>query len=122
MPSGYIQTFALDNDIVTQSGQNASGTEIGIFELQSFSGELFEDANQSGVLTSGDAGLPGWTVELLNGAGQVVSTTQTDSQGDYTFARVAPGTLPSPTCSRRATSRRDPPPGLTHSFPPAASR
>lgn len=45
----------------------------------------------SGTLTSGAwPGLGGWTVELLSGT-QVIATTQTASDGSYSFTQVRPG-------------------------------
>ena len=55
------------------------------------SGEVFDDAHDDGTLDSGDAGLAGWTVQLLNSLNKVVSTTTTDSNGDYSFNDVGPG-------------------------------
>ncbi len=38
-------------------------------------------------------GLPGWTVQLLNSSSTVISTATTDSNGNYSFAGVGPGTF-----------------------------
>ena len=35
---------------------------------------------------------PGWTVNLLNSSDQVIAATTTDSNGDYSFTGVGPGT------------------------------
>ena len=75
----------------------------GIWEIQagdtinpnvgdSISGTVFNDANGNGVLDSGETGLAGWTVELLDAStGNFLATTVTDSNGNYSFA-VQPGT------------------------------
>ncbi len=55
------------------------------------SGELFDDLNDSGKLQSGDPGLSGWTIDLLNSSSQIVASTTTDSNGDYSFPGVGPG-------------------------------
>ena len=52
-------------------------------------GEIYNDPNDSGTPASG-AGLSGWTVTLLSGTTPVATTT-TDSNGDYSFTNVVPG-------------------------------
>ena len=49
------------------------------------------DSNANGIQDSGEAGIAGVTVNLLNTASSVVATTTTDSTGHYGFD-VAPGT------------------------------
>ena len=53
-------------------------------------GEVYNDANGSGTVTAG-AGLSGWTVNLLGSSNQVVSSTTTSSNGDFSFSGVFPG-------------------------------
>ena len=55
-------------------------------------GTVFDDENGDGQQQSSDPGLSGWTVQLLNPAGQVVATTQTATNGTYSFANLLPGT------------------------------
>ena len=52
---------------------------------------MFNDIAGSGDYASGDPGLSGWTIDLLNAAHNVVATAQTDGNGDFTLAGVAPG-------------------------------
>lgn len=40
---------------------------------------------------AGDPGLPDWTVSLEDGSGEVIATTTTDRNGDYTFRDVPDG-------------------------------
>jgi uncharacterized repeat protein (TIGR01451 family) len=60
----------------------------------SVSGLLYIDRNNDGVFNSGDDARlgPDIMVELVNSGGSVVATTQTDGQGNYSFASVPPGT------------------------------
>jgi hypothetical protein len=53
------------------------------------SGFVFADANQNNVRDSSE-GIPGVTIELVNSAGAVLTTT-TDRQGSYSFENVAAG-------------------------------
>ena len=49
-------------------------------------GMKFEDLNCNGKKEAGEPGLPGWTIQLSNGA-----TTTTDALGNYYFNNLAPG-------------------------------
>jgi protocatechuate 3,4-dioxygenase beta subunit len=91
--SGYIQTTApAIYSVTVVQGQNSTGLNFGDFQLATVGGELFNDIHDDGILDPGDPGLAGWTVELLNSASKVVATTATDSNGDYSFSGVGPGT------------------------------
>ncbi|KJH70557.1 GEVED domain-containing protein [Aliterella atlantica] len=53
------------------------------------SGSLYQDANNDNTLTAGETKLPANVdVELLNSAGTVIDTVQTNATGDYTFNNV----------------------------------
>ncbi|HSS49624.1 MAG TPA: SdrD B-like domain-containing protein, partial [Thermoanaerobaculia bacterium] len=60
---------------------------------QTFSiGDLvWKDTNGNGVQDSGETGISGVTVQLLNSSGTVIATTTTNSSGNYTFTNVAAG-------------------------------
>ncbi len=73
------------------SGSNISGLALGEFQTVTIGGEVFNDLGDTGILNANDPGLAGWTVELTNGANQVIQTT-TNSSGDYSFSNVGPGT------------------------------
>jgi|GEM_PF-3117853 len=55
------------------------------------SGTVYEDANNSGNLESGESGLVGITVTLYDSEGNVVATTTTDADGSYLFEHVPGG-------------------------------
>ena len=55
----------------------------------SISGTKFEDYNGDGFLSAGEAGVPGWTIRLLNNGTWTLATT--DIQGHYTFRNLRPG-------------------------------
>ncbi len=93
LPSGYIQTTSPPSfSVTTISNQAVAGLSFGVFQLATASGELWNDANKDGALDNGESGLSGWTVNLVNSSGHVVSSTTTDSNGDYSLSSVPPGT------------------------------
>ncbi len=54
-------------------------------------GVVFNDTNQNGVLDGGETGISGVTVNLLDSNGDVIGTTTTDTNGNYAFGLLAPG-------------------------------
>jgi len=98
VPTGFTQTApaAPGTFSVTLSpGQNATGFLFGnraqAGGLASISGVKFNDANGNGTRDTGEAGLSGVTIQLLNAAGQTTSTT-TDASGAFSFTGLAAGT------------------------------
>ena len=59
--------------------------------LASIAGTVYHDQNDDGIQNSGERGIGGVTIQLLQG-GAVVATTTTDSDGHYAFTNLAPGT------------------------------
>jgi len=55
-----------------------------------FSGLKFEDLDGNGAKDAGEPGLSGWTIKLKKGATEVAST-ETGTNGAYSFAGIAPG-------------------------------
>lgn len=55
-------------------------------------GVKFQDRDGDGVRDPGEPGLAGWTIQMLDSAGNVVSTTVTGSGGRFCFKEVRPGT------------------------------
>ena len=84
----------------SSSGLVATANDFGEFPIPTLSGEVFNDLDGNGVLDGGETGLAGWTVDLLDGASQLVATATTDSHGGYSLRRPAPA----PTPSRRGSS------------------
>jgi hypothetical protein len=89
--SGYVATTATSLPVTPTSGQSVSSLNFGEFKTVTLSGEVYNDANDNGVIDSGEPGLAGWTVNLLNAQNQVTQTTTTDASGDYSFSNVGPG-------------------------------
>ena len=90
--------------VVSQSGTSPRSTAIvrsrtttarrdtvnfGEFLTVTVSGEVFDDPTESGTFVSGDTGLAGWTVELVQGSQVMQATSAPD--GTYSFSNVGPG-------------------------------
>ena len=54
------------------------------------SGTKFDDANASGTADAGEAGIPGWEIFLLGDGVNLVDSTVTDANGNYSFPAPAP--------------------------------
>jgi autotransporter-associated beta strand protein len=77
--------FVVDNFCVSECNAGCCQPLAGL------SGAKFEDLNGDGVWDNGEAGLPGWTINLLSGPSAPQSAV-TDAQGDYSFMNLEPGT------------------------------
>jgi hypothetical protein len=64
------------------------------FFREEISGTVFNDANGNGVRDTGEAGIQGVTVNLLDSTGAVIASTVTDVNGEYDFTDLTgiPGT------------------------------
>ncbi len=94
--SGWYQTEPTQPffySVTATSGSSQSGLNFGNFQLVNVTGEVYNDLNGNGNLDPGEPGLQGWTVNLLNQAGNLVATTTSDANGDYEFDDLFPGTF-----------------------------
>ena len=57
----------------------------------SISGYKFNDLNGNGVFDSGESKLSGWTINLFDSSNTPLSSTQTDTSGNYSFSNLQPG-------------------------------
>jgi serine-aspartate repeat-containing protein C/D/E len=75
-------------------GDNQSGAEYDFGKLlpNSIAGRVLVSDTLDCTQDPNPTPLAGVTVELLNSTGQMISTTTTDSQGDYQFTALPPGT------------------------------
>src|SRR5689334_5247389 len=53
-------------------------------------GTVYLDGNANGLLEPGETGLPGSTLQLKDGAGNVLATTTTSGTGQYQFTQRDP--------------------------------
>ncbi|OCQ90549.1 hypothetical protein BCD64_28195 [Nostoc sp. MBR 210] len=66
--------------------------DAGIYRKASLGDFVFNDANNNGIQDTGEVGIGGVTVELINPAnGNVIATTTTDGNGGYQFSGLIPG-------------------------------
>lgn len=76
------------------SGEISGTTNNNFAEVvqSTISGTVFLDQNNNGTQNGSDTGISGVTVELLNSSNAVIATTMTDSNGNYSFSSLDPGT------------------------------
>ena len=74
------------------SGTNATDYDFCVQAPASISGMIHVDLNGDCIYEPGEPLLAGVTVQLLNAQNQVVGTTVTDENGQYTFTGLKPGT------------------------------
>jgi len=55
-------------------------------------GVKFEDKNGNGVQDPGEPGLAGWTIQMVDSAGNIVGAVVTGAGGKFCFKEVKPGT------------------------------
>jgi len=65
--------------------------DAGMFKLASVGDKVWEDKNHNWVQDTGEAGIAGVKVQLLDTAGAVLATTTTNSTGNYVFSNLDPG-------------------------------
>jgi hypothetical protein len=97
MPTGWVQTAATGATIAATSGFASTGNNFDAFKLGTISGTEFQDITGNGftsddpVLNSSDPDFVSVVVQLFRGSTLVVTTT-TDTNGNYSFAGIGPGT------------------------------
>lgn len=90
--SSQITTIILNND--GGSGEVSGSINNNFAEIvpSTISGRVFFDENNNGVQNGADNGINNVTIELLNNVNTVIGTTTTDTNGDYSFTNLQPGT------------------------------
>lgn len=112
LPSGYTFTLKdvgtndlLDSDVDPVTGMtdcfsieppncdsNQTKWDAGIYKLKGSIGDfVWFDANQNGIQDAGESGIAGITVKLYDCNDNLISTTTTNSQGQYLFSDLLPG-------------------------------
>ena len=99
LPAGTAETFDLDGvatanqaTFTLTAGQNRTDVDFGYKNTGSVGDRVWTDTNGNGVQDSGEAGINGVTVQLVNSGGTVIATTTTAGDGNYTFSNLAAGT------------------------------
>ncbi|MBL6076709.1 carboxypeptidase regulatory-like domain-containing protein [Belnapia sp. T18] len=73
------------------SGQTATGVDTGLYQPVTIGDRVWVDANGNGVQDSGEQGLAGVTVTLVNELTGEAITQTTDASGNYLFTGLRPG-------------------------------
>lgn len=99
LPAGEIQTGPANDagiPITLTAGQRSTGNTLGDIAAATISGTVFNDANGDRILDNHEAGLGGWIVYIALNNGLTYQsgdpTATTDSNGQFTFAGLLPGT------------------------------
>ncbi|MEZ4707418.1 MAG: SdrD B-like domain-containing protein [Caldilineaceae bacterium] len=72
-------------------GENDPTWDAGLYQPAAIGDYVWYDDNADGVQDAGETGVVSVTVELLNGAGAVIDTMETDATGYYSFTNLVPG-------------------------------
>ncbi|WP_201397133.1 IPTL-CTERM sorting domain-containing protein [Alicycliphilus denitrificans] len=87
--AGALQTDVGSNVVPATAALTVTSTAPG--SIASIAGTVYHDRNDNGVINSGEEGIAGVEIRLLQG-GSIVATTTTDANGHYSFTNLVPGT------------------------------
>ena len=73
------------------AGDNNHTLDVGFAPCVCIGDFIWFDENKNGIQDSNESGIANVTVNLLNENGEVVETTTTNSDGNYTFCNLHPG-------------------------------
>jgi protocatechuate 3,4-dioxygenase beta subunit len=89
-PDGFTSTSSNQAPVSVTAG-GIGIANFGDQQSSTISGVVFNDANGNGAKDNGENSLGGVRVELLDAAGNVITSTVTAGDGSYLFANVTPG-------------------------------
>ncbi len=82
----------LNPDSIPGGTNNANlRQDFGIFQTLGIGNFIWNDLNNNGKVDTGEPGIGGVTVNLVDQNGTLVATTTTNSQGGYLFTNLIPG-------------------------------
>ncbi len=91
-PAGHSLTTGNEPyDVSLVSGEQHTDADFGYWQPSSIGDLVWEDVDADGTQDAGEDGIAGVTVELYDGAGNLVDTTITDANGYYQFTGLLPG-------------------------------
>ncbi|RYJ00151.1 MAG: hypothetical protein EON47_14650, partial [Acetobacteraceae bacterium] len=90
-PGGVGTTSGTGPKITLVSGDNDTTHDAGFYAPITIGDRVFYDLNGDGRQGSGEPGIDGVGVTLLNGSGATLATTTTAGGGAYSFGGLAPG-------------------------------
>ena len=86
-------TFGRADDVTLTEGQATTSLDAGMFQRATVGDRVWEDVNANGIQDSGEPGISGATVELLDAAGApftIPVITTTDGSGLWSIANLRP--------------------------------
>jgi|GEM_PF-1081334 len=83
-PTNVFTLNAGDVDLTVDFGYEVPGT-------YSITNTVWMDPDMDGALDSGESGIAGVTVNLLDDNGNIIATTTTDANGEFTFSGLGDG-------------------------------
>jgi uncharacterized protein (DUF2141 family) len=90
VPQGFYPTSTTSRPVALAAGEARTGVDFLNSPFASISGTKWDDPDQDGVHTSGEAPVPGVTITLSR-AGMVDVTAVTDADGKYSFGKLEAG-------------------------------
>jgi hypothetical protein len=87
-----LNIFSRGNTLgeVIEANTHITNLQGDVFKFTaSISGTAYLDLNNDGIRQSGELGIPGMTVELLDKSGDILATTRTDMFGNYNFTQLS---------------------------------
>jgi hypothetical protein len=93
VPGAWTLTAQTGNSIVASSGFDSTGNNFADFQNGQISGTVFQDNDGNGFKNDSPYTGPAVTVNLYqNGGSTPKATTSTDTNGNYAFPNLGPGT------------------------------
>ncbi|MDD5391065.1 MAG: SdrD B-like domain-containing protein [Gallionellaceae bacterium] len=90
--SSQIIGIVLNGDGGGGEISGSSGNNFAEVAPSSISGTVFLDQNNNGIQNGADTGISSVRVDLLDGSGTLITFTNTDASGNYSFSNLLPGT------------------------------
>lgn len=84
-----VDARGLSAPFTVRAGQTELGIDAGGWRPATVSGWVFNDRNRDGLQDSGDTGLAGALIRLLDAQGVLVDSQYSDAKGFYSFAPAA---------------------------------
>ena len=84
-------TTGMTGNYTLAAGETNNSVDAGFYKTASIGDRVWLDCNSNGVQDSGEVGVAGVTVKLLDAAGNTVATQTTDANGNYLFTTLKPG-------------------------------
>ncbi len=89
--SNADMTSGITDKITLGPGEINMTIDAGMYLPGSIGDFVWNDRNNDGVQDSGEPGIPGVTVNLLDADGNIISSTTTDANGEYDFSKLPAG-------------------------------